>query len=597
MKYIIGMMLVVSLLLPMSKANASIINNRVSDSDFSQYIFFDCSSASCIQLVSKVLVDNSEQIETPVSDQETEPDVEIVVDVTVDDDQEDDPSTDSDLDQEEDEVVEDDEDPSSDVDQDEDEDIEEEIVEEDDDEVVDDEEEEPEPIEYAWQTIRINEIMAAPETGEDEWVELYNPTLTPVNLSGWTLEEGAGQSTELFGTITNDGYLVFDKNNLNNSGDIILLKDATGNVVDEISYGNWDDGDTEDNAPATDRGETLSLIDDVYYISDQITKGAENEAVLVEVEPEPSEVDVTVEDIEGARDVEEEVDELEPMELPEEPIGQVEEEQIIEETSLVISGETSNNSETYYEFMTIAAVRNQNLKDQVMVKGQVAVTPGTFGKNYLYLFDGQAGTQVYFSKANWPELKEGDTISVAGYVSQSQEEKRINVRAKEDLAILEPEVKAEPLLVDEVNQSLVGALVQIEATLVEKASYKMYMANELGEFTVNLKQGSEIDSSLFKVEDQLLITGVLVQVKDNLYLQPRSQADFENISLEELPVVGALTDNEPIAASGTKQTVQWTLISAFILLSIINAALLLSRVSRRKLRKPLYRLREMMQTN
>ena len=44
------------------------------------------------------------------------------------------------------------------------------------------------PLIYAAGTIVINEIMPAPASG-NEWVELYNPGTTPIDISGWKIDD------------------------------------------------------------------------------------------------------------------------------------------------------------------------------------------------------------------------------------------------------------------------------------------------------------------------------------------------------------------------------------------------------------------------
>jgi len=129
---------------------------------------------------------------------------------------------------------------------------------------------------YSFQSVRINEIVSAAETGEKEWVELYNPTTESIDLQEWTIEEGSNTKTILTGQIEAKGYLVFETKNLNNSGDLVLLKDATGKVIDQVVYGDWDDGDKTDNWLASDKGESLSLYEGEYVVNPQITKGEIN---------------------------------------------------------------------------------------------------------------------------------------------------------------------------------------------------------------------------------------------------------------------------------------------------------------------------------
>jgi len=98
----------------------------------------------------------------------------------------------------------------------------------------------------------INEFVSDPADGEVEWIELYNTTGQEIDLSGWTIEEGSGTKTNLSGILAGSGkekFLVIakPKGNLNNSGDIIILR-AGGVLIDQVAYGNWDDGDLENNA-------------------------------------------------------------------------------------------------------------------------------------------------------------------------------------------------------------------------------------------------------------------------------------------------------------------------------------------------------------
>ena len=107
--------------------------------------------------------------------------------------------------------------------------------------------------------LRINEFMPDPESGADELVEIYNTLETAVDLTGWVVEEGGGKQTDLSGEIVAGGYVVVERKYLNNSGDILFLRDAEGTMIDQVTYGNWDDGIIEDNIPAPKKGNTIIL--------------------------------------------------------------------------------------------------------------------------------------------------------------------------------------------------------------------------------------------------------------------------------------------------------------------------------------------------
>ena len=97
--------------------------------------------------------------------------------------------------------------------------------------------------------IVISEFISDPASGEEEGVELYNTTENEIDLDSWTLLEGSGSVTSLSGIIKAYGFLWVKKSSLNNSGDQIILQSTTGEIIDQVSYGNWDDGQLADNAP------------------------------------------------------------------------------------------------------------------------------------------------------------------------------------------------------------------------------------------------------------------------------------------------------------------------------------------------------------
>ena len=110
----------------------------------------------------------------------------------------------------------------------------------------------------------INEIMADPDPPvnilpNDEYVELYNRTLFPINLNNWTFTSGTTTRTITNATIAPHGYIVlttpaaipffFSNININgvisfptltNTGQTLILKSSEGAVISTVSYtDNW----------------------------------------------------------------------------------------------------------------------------------------------------------------------------------------------------------------------------------------------------------------------------------------------------------------------------------------------------------------------
>ena len=135
--------------------------------------------------------------------------------------------------------------------------------------------------------VLINELVADPADGEVEFVELYNRFGETITLDGWWLEEGSETKTPLQGILSPAGFFVIQapRGNLNNPGDIVILHDPQGTVIDRLAYGNWDDGNRADNAERPD--DPLSLArradgqdaDNDWYdfaLTKIITRGSQN---------------------------------------------------------------------------------------------------------------------------------------------------------------------------------------------------------------------------------------------------------------------------------------------------------------------------------
>jgi hypothetical protein len=140
--------------------------------------------------------------------------------------------------------------------------------------------------------IVINEFVPDPIDGEEEWIELYNNTDKEIDLTGFYIEEGSGAQTFLNGKIFPKGFFVIEKikGYLNNSGDIIFLKDPSGRIIDKVTYGNWDDGNLTDNAPTTKDPYSIARIfdgkdtnvDNLDFKIGKPTKGAPNQILSIE---------------------------------------------------------------------------------------------------------------------------------------------------------------------------------------------------------------------------------------------------------------------------------------------------------------------------
>ena len=113
----------------------------------------------------------------------------------------------------------------------------------------------PTPTPLPWPYVALNEVMPAPKSidfdgdGEanylDEYIELYNPLDTPIDLSGWWLDDEPDRGSPPWPipegtTIPARGFLLFFRADtgiaLNNDGDSVRLLTPDGREVDVFTY-------------------------------------------------------------------------------------------------------------------------------------------------------------------------------------------------------------------------------------------------------------------------------------------------------------------------------------------------------------------------
>ncbi len=95
-------------------------------------------------------------------------------------------------------------------------------------------------------SLLISEVHPNPSTGL-EWVELFNPSQTATDLTGWTIEDQLTTpsiAVPLTGTLEPQMYLAFDipTAKLNNTVDGVTLKDDTEVIIDVMSYSSTSTG-------------------------------------------------------------------------------------------------------------------------------------------------------------------------------------------------------------------------------------------------------------------------------------------------------------------------------------------------------------------
>lgn len=115
-------------------------------------------------------------------------------------------------------------------------------------------------------TLRLSEFLSDPNTGEHEWIEIENTSSDTIDLSQTVLRDGVGIIFSFEGTISGHSLYIatLPSARLNNSGDTISLETTDGTVIDRVTYGTWDDGNTADNIPVPEKSKTMSRVGSVW---------------------------------------------------------------------------------------------------------------------------------------------------------------------------------------------------------------------------------------------------------------------------------------------------------------------------------------------
>jgi len=115
---------------------------------------------------------------------------------------------------------------------------------------------------------------------EGEWLELYNPTGTAINIGGWTINDNNENYRIPNGTsIAAYGFLIISKGSsafssrygfypdlsnffldLRNSGDFLILKNSSGTVIDQVAWksgGSFITGWGSSSSPYADEGKSI----------------------------------------------------------------------------------------------------------------------------------------------------------------------------------------------------------------------------------------------------------------------------------------------------------------------------------------------------
>lgn len=157
----------------------------------------------------------------------------------------------------------------------------------------------------SYRSIIINEIAwsGTAASGDDEWIELYNPSDTAITITDWTIRKNSCAGAlyiTLSGSVSKDGYFLLERDDnqtvsdisanqiysaatLLDTGETLYLCDNLGNFIDTANQqgsGNssnpWPQGADTQNRPSMERKNSSTETDSSWTTNDGITKNGLN---------------------------------------------------------------------------------------------------------------------------------------------------------------------------------------------------------------------------------------------------------------------------------------------------------------------------------
>ena len=350
--------------------------------------------------------------------------------------------------------------------------------------------------------IRLNEFLPNPEgSDEAEWIELINPSDESINLFGLEISDLSNSyALPSIDLDAHDYYLIQradSKISLNNGGDTLLLQMGS-DPIDAFSY----QESAEEFSWALNENGDWVMTDEPTPESENIISGVEESLVDEEEDagdPDPSDDGVP--------------------------------------------GENAQDVAT----ITLDQWPEINDGESVTVSGIISVANGVFNRRIAYMQENSGGSsalELYFHKAEWPELETGQALEIFGEKSITQKGSRLLIRAAEDITLLDTTdwQPFQPSELAGINE-LENTVVAFTGKLIEQTKYQLIIDVGGGELSSNLKPAAVLLTDLTE-GNSLTITGLIKKTTDGVEIRPRSKEDVV-MEVDEEPA-----DNEatPVAA-------------------------------------------------
>ena len=434
--------------------------------------------------------------------------------------------------------------------------------------------------------IIISEIMVNPigiDNGFNEWIEIYNTSTQGIIFRDWKIKDNLNEYFFDDFILPANEYLILRRdqtglilNNLN--GDEIEIFDELGKSVDKIKYAkkpvagesyNWcanldkwlwlsktSIGQENNCPPINDLpfayfeipeyeifvnkniildakesydldGEIVEYVwefEDEVELEQNVSKqelGANNKIEVKFLESGTQKIFLTVVDDLGGED------KYELKIKVQKNIENIVVKKDKKEKLEIKNNKSENNFKNTFDYSVdnLENIKNFKKGAQVLVDGVVAVEPGVLGANIFYI----NGIQIYSFKKDFPLLTLGDLVQISGKTSEAYGEKRINIKNKNSIQVVESgnEPEFRKINLDNNLEEFVGSLVLISGEVVELKKEHFWIGDEQGEIKIVIKPTTNIELAGIKLGDKVDVIGILSQTNSGLRVLPRYQDDIK----------------------------------------------------------------------
>lgn len=339
-------------------------------------------------------------------------------------------------------------------------------------------------------TVVINEVswMGTNASTYDEWIELYNNSDSDIDLTGWSLIADDGTPTITFSfainkTITSKGYYLLERTDdttvdsipfdvgytgaLGNSGEHLILKNDSGDTVDEVDcFGRWFAGNNTSK-------NTMERVDPEKSGSESSNWATNNGLITNGLDA-------------GGN-----------------PIGGTPKAQ----NSVYLVGAT---------ITTISSARKLDEDTEVTVVGCVTAPVDVLGVDVFYLQDNTAGVRVKYSD-DLPQNYRKNQLQVTGEVRKAWEEIYIKAGSVGSLEADCKKTNSKRVDTNEVGEEYEGLLVDLEGEVVETSGDTFWVDDGTEKAKIYIREETGVEKPYTRVGYGAKIKGIVSQWGEDNY--------------------------------------------------------------------------------